>query len=191
MKNTIKSVFCILMGWFLATFWLLPSAHASEYTSNYDTIKAVRKAPLRAAAWKKIPTVIVCESAPVSETQIKSAVKFWKNLGHRFSNTQYKSDPFAKCESPAPIGYIIIHLETLGIPMHAASAAETHFFVDNDTNAVEWAIIYVRKDIRATVLEHEIGHALGYLHYDKLDHLMNSMLVRGGWKTDGLEKSHR
>ena len=194
MSNILRLVICcvayvFLFGWSVCI--LAEPVIASEYISNYDTIRAVQKMPLRAGTWKKTPTVIVCEYAPISETQVKSAVGFWKSLGHRFFRTQYKYDPLEKCKSSKPVGYIIIHLETLGIPMHPAAAAETHFFVNNDTNAVEWAIIYVRNDTRATVLEHEIGHALGYLHYDKPGHLMNSMLAKGGWKTDGLEKSQR
>ena len=62
-----------------------------------------------------------------------------------------------------------------------------NFFVDNDTNKIEWATIYMRSDIKETVLEHEIGHALGYLHYNKINHLMNSKWTQGGWDSDGLK----
>ena len=64
----------------------------------------------------------------------------------------------------------------------------THFYVDNDTREVNWAIIYLKNDIRDTVLEHEIGHALGYLHYNKINHLMNSKWTQGGWDTVGLHQ---
>ena len=76
---------------------------------------------------------------------------------------------------------------TQGIDLESGALAETHFFVDNDTNKIEWAIIYMRPDVKETVLEHEIGHALGYLHYNKINHLMNSKWTQGGWDKDGLK----
>jgi hypothetical protein len=141
--------------------------------------------------WKLTPTVIVCEHAPVSEVQVKNAVNFWKSLGYRFYSTQYKYDPLNKCLSDSPMGYIVIHLVTQGIRLDESSLAQTHFYVDNATNEIHWARIYMRTDIRETVLEHEIGHALGFLHYNMINHLMNKKWTMGGWDKDGLEKRRR
>jgi len=162
-------------------------ASASTYTSNFRNIPAVNKLPPRVARWKFTPTVIICEHAPVSKDQVNSAVKFWKELGHRFYRTQYKYDPQNKCLEKQPTGYIIVHMVTQGLDLESAALAETRFFVDNDTNKIEWATIYMRSDIKETVLEHEIGHALGYLHYNKINHLMNSKWTQGGWDKDGLK----
>ena len=46
-------------------------------------------------------------------------------------------------------------------------------------------------EIIETVLEHELGHALGYLHFNKINHVMNSKWTQGGWDTDGLERKQR
>ena len=166
-----------------------PTSVASEYRSNYEKIPAVNKFPIQVGKWARTPTVIVCTHTPVSETQIKSSVAFWKRLGHRFFRTQYKYDPLNKCLEHSPLGYIVIHLVSQDIKLAPTALAETHFFVDNDTGEISWAIIYVRSTIPETVLEHELGHALGYLHYDKINHLMNSKWTQGGWDTDGLKKN--
>ena len=137
------------------------------------------------------PTIIVCEYAPISEVQIRSAVSFWKRLGYRFYNTQYKSDPLNKCQNDSPKGYIVIHLVTQGIKMEESSLAQTRFYMDNTTNQIEWAVIYMRSDVREIVLEHEIGHALGFLHYNQIDHLMNEKWTMGGWNKEGLANKHR
>jgi len=181
------SIICIL----ILIFTKINIAEASDHYSNYDILKAIERLPPRAATWKNTPTIIVCEHAPISEVQISSAVAFWKNLGHKFFRTQYKHDRLDKCNSSNPIGYIVIHLETLGILLDPGALAETHFYVNNNINSVEWAIIYMRNSIRPIILEHEIGHALGYLHYEKIGHLMNSTLAKGGWNTEGLENSHQ
>ena len=74
--------------------------------------------------------------------------------------------------------------------MDETSLAQTHFYVDNQTKEIDWAIIYV-KEVRETVLEHELGHALGFLHYNMINHLMNAKWAMGGWDQEGLENKRR
>jgi len=166
-------------------------AAAADYISNFDRIPAVENMPARVGYWRHPPRVVVCEHAPVNNTQIRSAVRFWENLGYDFHTVQYKSDPLGKCMSDKPKGYIVIHLISSGVRMEDSSLAQTHFYVDNDTNIIEWAKIYFRSDIRNTVLEHELGHALGFLHFNRTDHLMNQKWEMGGWNKSGLENKRR
>jgi len=170
---------------------LAEPATAGPYISNYDRIPLVNNQPPQVAKWGRTPTVIVCEHAPVKRSEIDKAVRFWKDLGYRFYTTQYKHDPLNKCLSENPKGYIIIHMVTLGIKMDKTALAQTHFFIDNATNQVEYAVIYLRPDVRETVLEHELGHALGFLHFNKINHLMNEKWMMGGWDTEGLQKARR
>jgi peptide deformylase len=85
----------------------------------------------------------------------------------------------------------VIHLVKPDLKMAKDTLAVTHFYVDNDHKEVEWAIIYVKSNIEETVLEHEIGHALGFLHYNKINHLMNQKWAQGGWDTEGLSAPPR
>ena len=164
---------------------------ASDYVSNFERIPAVENMPPQVAVWKRTPTVIVCKYAPVSKSEATAAVKFWKQLGYKFFTTQYNYDPLNKCNNTSPVGYIIIHLVSQKLKLGADDLAQTHFFVNNDYNEIEWAIIYMKTEIKETVLERELGHALGYLHFNKINHLMNSKWTQGGWDTDGLRKMHQ
>jgi len=179
------------IGFILAALGLIcgltTTSLASDYVSNFERIPAVQNRPPQVATWKRTPTVIVCEHAPISKSQVNSAVKVWESLGYKFFTTQYKYDPLNKCKQTTPIGYIIIHLVHQDIKMDDDDLAETHFYVDNDHNEIQWAIIYMKPDIRETVLEHEIGHALGFLHFNRLNHLMNEKWTQGGWDKSGLE----
>tara|TARA_Y100000034_G_scaffold30565_1_gene37365 strand:- start:2081 stop:2605 length:525 start_codon:yes stop_codon:yes gene_type:complete len=167
---------------------------AADYVSNFERVPAVQNRPPQVGTWHAAPTVIVCEAAPISETQITSAVQFWKRLDYEFNRTQYKQTHSAvkdACQDKSPAGYIVIHLVTQGIKMEDTALAQTHFYVDNDTTEIEWAIIYIRNDIRATILEHELGHALGFLHFNQINHLMNEKWTMGGWDKEGLENKQR
>ncbi len=194
MSDTIRIalgalIYVVCFG--LSIVWLSEPATAGPYISNYDRIPLVNDKPPQVAKWGLTPTVIVCEHAPVTKSQVDKAVRFWKDLGYRFYNTQYKHDPLNKCLSENPKGYIIIHLVTLGVKMEETALAQTHFFIDNATSQVEYAVIYLRPDVRETVLEHELGHALGFLHFNKINHLMNEKWMMGGWDTEGLRKARR
>lgn len=180
MKNLLRTTLLILLT-------LSAPAQASEYVSNFVSIPAVTGGPVRIAEWSTNPTVIVCENAPISEPRAAKAVKFWRDLGHSFFTSQYKYDPLGKCRQSSPKGYILIQLVTQEQLLDEDSLGVTHFYVDNNTNKVDWAVIYLKVgSIKETVLEHELGHALGYLHYDKINHLMNSKWTQGGWNTKGL-----
>ena len=194
MNDIIRLIGCVIACvalFSLAMYGSAPNGNASEYISNFEKVPAIQNMPPQVATWKRTPTVIVCEHAPVTEKQIHAAVKFWKSLHHRFFTTQYNYDPLNKCRQKQPVGYIIVHLVTQGIKLQDKDLAETHFFINSDHDEIEWAIIYLRPDVKELVLEHEIGHALGYLHYNKINHVMNSKWVQGGWDTDGLDKTQR
>ena len=42
---------------------------------------------------------------------------------------------------------------------------------------------------KSRVLEHEIGHALGWSHYDQKFHIMHSNWMLGGMNSKGLRKN--
>ena len=172
---------------FIVSITSIETATASDYRSNFERVQATHNRPPTAGTWKRTPTVVVCEYAPVPQNAVLKAVKLWKNLGHKFFTTQYKYDPLGKCNQTNPVGYILVRLVTQDLKLDPDELAETHFYVDNDHQEVLWAVIYIKPELRETVLEHELGHALGFLHFNHLNHLMNAKWVQGGWDTSGLE----
>lgn len=168
-------------------FFTIPHASSGDYVSNFEKIPAVQNRPPQVASWRRTPTIIICDCAPVTEKQIDSAVDVWKNLGYRFFRTQYHYDPLDKCKSAAPLGYIVVRLIHQDIKMDDDDLAETHFYINNNHDEIEWAIVYMKPNVRETVLEHELGHTLGFLHFNKINHLMNSKWTQGGWDTNGLK----
>tara|TARA_Y100000310_G_scaffold168032_2_gene168077 strand:- start:5091 stop:5588 length:498 start_codon:yes stop_codon:yes gene_type:complete len=164
---------------------------ASDYVGNHKRIPAIENRPPQVGRWATPPKIIICEHAPVTKSQIDKAIRFWKRLGYEFSNIHFKQNLTKICLSDNPYGHILIHLVTKGTKIDSRALAQTHFYVNNATSNIDWAIIYIRSSPRDTVLEHELGHALGFLHFNKINHLMNQTWEMGGWDTKGLSNNQK
>lgn len=194
MSDNVRIVISLILYVILFSYSvisLVEPVDASEPLANYPRIPAVENVPPQVARWGVDPTVVVCEYAPVSHMQIRSATKYWKNLGYRFEAVRYKDDPTGACTTDKPWGYIVIHLVDKEAKMGETALAQTSFFVDNLTGKINWASIKMRPDVRETVLEHELGHALGFLHFNRINHLMNQKWEMGGWDSLGLDAYQR
>ena len=193
--NEYAKAFLSLIAYTLLLSWAIPNlsqpTYAASPVANYHRVPTIEDAPPQVARWLHSPTLVICDHAPVTEVQINSAVKFWENLGYEFEYVDYKRKLQSKCTNENPVGYILIHIVTKGVKLESTALAQTHFFVDNLTNKIDWAVIYMRPDVRDTVLEHELGHALGFLHFNKINHLMNQKWEMGGWDTEGLKNSQK
>ena len=62
----------------------------------------------------------------------------------------------------------------------------TTLYADPETKEIYWANIELRHPYTARVLEHEIGHALGWLHTRTRGHMMHPLHFEGGWDADAL-----
>tara|TARA_R110000765_G_scaffold420186_1_gene525003 strand:- start:498 stop:1079 length:582 start_codon:yes stop_codon:yes gene_type:complete len=191
--NEYAKAFFSLVVYMVLLLWILPSishpTYAAAPVANYHKVPTIADAPPQVATWSRPPILVICEYAPVSEIQINSAVKFWEGLGYEFAQVKYKKNSQSKCTSEEPLGHILVHIVTKGVKLESTALAQTHFFVDNLTNKIDWAVIYMRPDVRDTVLEHELGHSLGFLHFNKINHLMNQKWEMGGWDVEGLERN--
>ena len=190
-----SAIIVVLVLTLLSLFSAAQEAWSSEVSSNYQSMPAFHKMPPLVAKWERPPDVIICEMAPVEEWQVRSALAFWGGQNFKFGKVEYKRHTdisTTACDSRDPVGYIVIHLAPKPPPSDSSekstTLAQTHFYVDNDTKKIRWAVINLRTRPIERVLEHEIGHALGFLHYNKAGHLMHKSQPLGGWDTSGLQK---
>ena len=167
---------------------------ASSYSSPFviDGLKHidVKGGLIQAGQWKQTPTVVICQHSPASRKQVETAMMWWARRGYEFNPLVSIEDDRSQeiCNSPNPVGYILIRLVTQVILSELESdLGVTHFYVDNLTQDVNFGIIYLPNHIEKRVIEHELGHALGWMHTDEIGHLMHSKWIRGGWKDTGLK----
>jgi hypothetical protein len=168
-------------------FYSLNSLASTPIFRSDDSISRVAKKPYGAnkLSWSSPPDVVICEHAPIDEAAVKAALGWWKNLGYSFSsvNSAYLK---ADCYKNKPYGSILITLVS-GDNYNEKSLATTTVYSNKNTNEILWVRIELKANlVKERVLEHEIGHALGWMHIRKKGHIMNEKLSDGGWGSDGL-----
>jgi len=155
----------------------------AKVSAVVDTFAVGR--PQQKAKWKIIPTIRVCASTKVPTYRAVQAARYWESAGYTFKDI--RKDPLSTCMNPH-IGEIIITLPEIGFAdSHMAS---TRIYTNNETGDIVKAKIHIlpknsRKD---RVLEHELGHALGWMHYRQRFHIMHPNWYQGGYDRSGIRK---
>jgi hypothetical protein len=141
--------------------------------------------PTKKANWQDPPHIRVCAASEVSISRINRALSYWEKLGYDFGIV--RKDYLSTCMNPR-VGEIIITLPEAGFS--SSHMASTRITTDNRTgNIVKAKIFILPKNARKErVIEHEIGHALGWSHYRQRYHMMHSSWQFGGFDSFGLRK---
>tara|TARA_R110001583_G_scaffold31043_6_gene106597 strand:+ start:9700 stop:10275 length:576 start_codon:yes stop_codon:yes gene_type:complete len=141
--------------------------------------------PTAAYKWFEAPNVVVCKFAPVDAARVRRALSVWKRLGYSFGSVVY-NDESSRCIGEDYKGFIVIDL--IGQDFIEPNLAMTRVYYDKRWSRIIGAKIQIKQTSaeRDRVLEHEIGHALGWKHFSRRYHLMNPKWETGGWDTFGL-----
>ena len=139
--------------------------------------------------WAFNPTVRVCVSSGVTKKRAERAMIFWKDLGYEFDGLLIVDRNSRPCHSETMyFGEIVITLPDQTFNM-SRSLGTTKVWFNTDTNEIIKANIQIMTAWTDTerILEHEIGHALGWLDVNETGHIMNHNWSLGGYNTRGLE----
>ena len=134
----------------------------------------------RLGQWEFPPSIEICLSAPVTKAKVIVAAQFWYDLGYKFGEI-YPQRPNSSCDTGNMNGQILISNY-----VHKASMPGETILYINDQDQIKWAKIRLEQDI-SRILEHELGHALGWSHTSQVGHLMNPTLEDGGWDTTSIK----
>jgi hypothetical protein len=137
--------------------------------------------PYQEAHWVEPPLIVNCSNSPYSEAQVQSALVFWEDIGYEFSVIFDDFD----CRGSTIPGSITIDVADQGIPENALGQTKVHYGKESKEIWEAEIGILVKRDL---VLEHEIGHALGWKHFPREGHIMHPNINQSGRDTDGMEK---
>ena len=155
--------------------------------TNTDTVLSLAALgkPQQKAAWKTAPRIRVCATSEVPLYRMAQAIRYWESIGYDFGGLT--KDPLLACMHPR-FGEILITLPEVGFAdSHMAS---TRIYTQNETGDIVMAKIHIlpkhaRKD---RVIEHELGHALGWMHYRQKFHIMHPTWQLGGYDHRGIRR---
>ena len=141
--------------------------------------------PRQEYQWVAKPTIRVCEATKMPLYRVQKAVHYWENLGYEFDGIYYDSN--LNCMEPR-FGEIIITLPEAGFS--SKHIAATRVYTSAKTGDIVKVKIFIlpKHTKKARVLEHEIGHALGWKHYPQKFHIMHPEWELSGYANNGVEK---
>jgi len=174
------------MKYFLSfLLWYHPVVDVST-----EEVALVLTKPIQVTQWELEPTIIVCPEAPVSEHRAKQAAEFWRKLGYKIRPVVMADKDDIGCRQDMVLtGEILITLtgQHFNMSEHLAS---TRTWYHRDTREILKAKIQVMGQWGNSerLLEHELGHALGWRDYSQTNHIMHPVWYHGGYNTKGLKK---
>jgi len=150
----------------------------------------------REGEWPEPPDVLLCHGGPVSMHRLRKAVNYWENLGYNFGTvSEALRDNYACATGNVPYGTIMIDIpgQTFKMGKHLGST-KTWKASNPEMCSTAPEILKAKIEIISAwgnserILEHEIGHALGWNDISITGHIMNSAWASGGYNSRGLRK---
>ena len=175
------------MGWLL--FLLTTTGGVSETNDIYPVsavydLKALGK-PQQTAEWKMLPRIRICPDSGVSITRATRAIKYWEKLGYEFG--AIVGDPFSMCMTPKH-GEILITIPDGDFNNNHMAATRLYTGIESGDIVRAKIQMLPHNAHKDRVLEHEIGHALGWQHYRQRYHIMHPEWRYGGYDSYGIRK---
>jgi hypothetical protein len=175
MKKTMLLMAALFLGFIL-------HANATPVYLNPQLAEDISSGmPNKFANWKSAPDIKICTHAPVTRRQVDYALAWWEQRGYRFGSIITSS-----CIEKHNYGFIVIDLIGQGFDI-GKNLATTKIHHDKKTGEIRWVKIYLTEPVRERILEHEIGHALGWLHSAYRGHILFPTWQGGGWDDKGVE----
>lgn len=138
---------------FLATFFaaMISMAQAEDLSH------------LKTDSWEhQVPNIVICDGADIPRENLNIAIKNWESQGERVGKIIEKN-----CGETPDLGEIFIFSSDEILDSNEYGVTLTYFYADENgkpTDTIAYSKIYLDPPhVRSRMLlEHELGHALGY-----------------------------
>jgi hypothetical protein len=129
------------------------------------------------AEWESEPFIVICPSSKVDGYRVSIAVEWWKNKGYPIAGYHFDEDGVICSQGRFVKG--IIFIRDKGYIKPEIYAETARFSMAFEVISAEINMPN-RNRFLSRLLEHEIGHALGFSHVEEEGHIMHPILERTG-----------
>ena len=164
------------------------NADLLDYNDKEIEIILFKSIPIIGGYWEEpVPGIRICSDSGVTEGRLRRAVAYWEKLGYKFGPIVSEEGTFA-CATGGRSGEITIMLFMQEV-MSGDHLAVTRTYKHIVTKEILQAEIFINQYAaeKPMVLEHEIGHALGWLHFNSRGHIMHANYPLCGHASSGLD----
>ena len=132
------------------------------------TIK-YEKTVFKAREWKDVPIIANCYGGDFNQLYIDKSVKYWEDRGYKFAFIEQNPSD-AICKNNFLDGFIILKKKNLNFGILAVTERQFSF-----SGNIKSATIYFSPGTYRllNIINHELGHALGFGHVNIEGHLMH------------------
>jgi len=161
-------------------------ADLNELPADFKEKIIRKRTPFIKSYWSYPPDILLCHDSGVSDTRLRKAMKYWERLGYEFGKIIIESNP-SQCIDNDTRGLITILLFNNTIDI-GPNLAVTKVYYNTKAKYILRAQIFISpySAKKERVLEHEIGHALGWSHFNRRYHMMHENDREGGHDSMGL-----
>jgi hypothetical protein len=157
--------------------WLLLLAFVIGFIVGYGTKKYYYSSKFLVGKWEQDPIVVICPSSRVNVYRVMDAIDWWKDKGYNINNYHYDIDNTICSKGRFIQGVIFIRdKKEIGENILAETSRFMMIFeiVSAEINFPDSNRYLPR------LLEHELGHALGFGHVEEQGHIMHPILEMTG-----------
>jgi len=175
-------------GVFLTVDTLDPNLSPEEKVCPVDQSRLERE-----GCWNQPPDILVCQGSPVDRRRLIRALDYWQRLGYTFGTiTEASSAQYSCAINVVPRSTIMIDIPSQNFQF-GKHLGTTRTWRDTAQYCGTMPLIFKAKieiipawGDTERILEHEIGHALGWNDINSTGHIMNGAWSSGGYTSRGL-----
>lgn len=134
--------------------------------------------------WSLKPIVVNCYGEEMNEQKVLGAIKFWENNDEHIAFYEH-NPPEWVCKEESIIGFILLKKAKFN-QLDSNTLASTRRYTSFEE--IKASVIWFAKGSQNLdlLIEHEIGHAIGYSHVNEVGNVMNPVYENIGSNFKGV-----